>query len=390
MMKIAFCSNFMNHHQEELSKALYSLTGGAYRFIACTPIEEERLRLGYADLNKKHAFILRPYESEAQAKEALDWCVESDVLIFGSGDEIYFQKRMEKNRLTFRYSERPLKKGTYRRFVPTTRKKIYNGFTKYKDKNLYVLCASAYASHDLALCGFDAKKCFKWGYFPKVQAYDIEKLMADKTPGSLLWVGRFIDWKHPEAAVRVAEYLRKKGKDFHLTMVGDGGEMPRIRKMIERKNLENFITLTGSMPADKVRTLMEKAEIFLATSDFQEGWGAVLNEAMNSGCALLANAATGAAPYLIQNGENGLLYKNGDIKALCKKTAFLLENSKKRRHMGNAAYETMRAVWNPENAADAFYKLAEGMQNGTKKPRVLLGPGARAEVLENNWYGKKS
>ncbi len=385
-MRIAFCSNFMNHHQEEVSKMLYSLSGGDYRFIACTPIDEERIRLGYADMNKKYDFILRPYESEAQAKETLRWVVESDVLIFGSGDEVYFRKRMEGGGITFRYTERLFKKGTYRRFIPTTRKRLYDGFTKHTD-NLYVLCASAYTAYDLSLCGFDTNKCFRWGYFPKVLEYDsIENKVAEKTPGSLLWVGRFIDWKHPEAAVRVAAYLQKQGKAFHLTMVGDGGEMPRIRKMIEDKKLQDHITLTGSMPAENVRTLMEKAEIFLATSDFQEGWGAVLNEALNSGCAVVASHAMGAAPYLIQDGENGFLYQSGNIKALCQKTETLLENDEMRQSMGKAAYVAMHEIWTPENAASRFVQLAQNMED---RDRIGDGPCASARRLKNNWYNEK-
>ena len=380
----------MNHHQVELSKELFKLTKGSFRFIACQPIEEERIRLGYADMNRKYDFILRPYESDAQRREALSLATESDVMIFGSGDRQYFQERMKTGGLTFRYLERPFKKGTYRRFIPTTRNKIYNGYTKYKNGNLYLLCSSAYTAYDMSLCGFPVEKCFKWGYFPKAFTYEnIEKIIDEKTWGSLIWVGRFLDWKHPEAAVEIAEYLREKGKHFHLTMVGDGKEMSRIKNMIAKKKLEDHITLTGSIPAEKVRGFMEKAEIFLATSDFQEGWGAVLNEAMSSGCATVASAAMGAAPYLIDDGENGLLYESGNLGALCQKTEALLENSKKRKALGKAAYETMQSVWTPENAASELYKLMEEILAGEEKPQRLFGPGSRAEILENGWYGKR-
>ena len=53
---------------------------------------------------------------------------------------------------------------------------------------------------------------------------------------------------------------------------------------------------------------MERADIYLATSDRQEGWGAVINEAMNSGCAVVADHMMGAVPYLISHEENGMIY----------------------------------------------------------------------------------
>ncbi|MBQ7037058.1 MAG: glycosyltransferase [Clostridia bacterium] len=379
-MKIAFCSNYFNHHQEAMSKALYNLSDGNFRFVARCTVGEERLRLGYEDMNKKYDFILRPYESEAQKKEALSWAIDCDVMIFGSGDEALFEKRMEKNGLTFRYLERPFKKGTWRRLVPRTKKTIYESYVKYKNNNLYILCSSAYTASDLSLCGFPPEKCFKWGYFPEVKEHDIEALLSKKTPRSILWVGRFIDWKHPEAPVKMAEKLKKNGKDFHLTMIGDGVEKPRIEKMIKEKNLADVITLTGSMPPEKVREYMEKAEIFLATSDFQEGWGAVLNEGMNSGCALIASHAMGGAPYLIKDGENGLLYKSGDIKALADKAVFLLDNPENRRTSGKNAYETLQNTWNAEDAAKRLLALV------SKADAAEKGPCSLAPVLKNFWY----
>ncbi len=49
--------------------------------------------------------------------------------------------------------------------------------------------------------------------------------------------------------------------------------------------------MLGAMSPDKVRAYMERADVFLFTSDFNEGWGAVLNESMNSGCAVVASHA---------------------------------------------------------------------------------------------------
>lgn len=58
---------------------------------------------------------------------------------------------------------------------------------------------------------------------------------------------------------------------------------------------------------------MEKSSIYLFTSDYNEGWGAVLNEAMNSGCAVLANHAIGAVPFMMKDGLNGRVYQNGRL-----------------------------------------------------------------------------
>ena len=56
------------------------------------------------------------------------------------------------------------------------------------------------------------------------------------------------------------------------------------------------------------------SHIHLFTSNHLEGWGAVVNEAMNSGCAEVGNSQVGAIPYLIKHKQNGLIYKEGSYE----------------------------------------------------------------------------
>ena len=84
--------------------------------------------------------------------------------------------------------------------------------------------------------------------------------------------------------------------------------------MIRSKGVEDCVEMLGAMSPDEVRAYMERADVFLFTSDFNEGWGAVLNESMNSGCAVVASHAIGSVPFLIKDGVNGLIYENGNQK----------------------------------------------------------------------------
>ncbi len=110
---------------------------------------------------------------------------------------------------------------------------------------------------------------------------------------SILWVGRLIKWKHPELAIIVAKMLRDSGYDFNMKIIGQGEMKAELIKMIKIYNLEKYIYFLDYMSPEKVREHMEQANIFLFTSDYNEGWGAVLNEAMNSGCSVVASHAIG-------------------------------------------------------------------------------------------------
>ena len=227
-MKIAFFSNFLNHHQLPLCQDFLNASGVEFIFVATEPIEKERLEMGYEDMNL-YPFVLRAYE---HGEEACILAKECDVMIFGSAPIKYLKLRMEENKPTFYFTERLLRKGYFRRFIPTTRKKINEQYINYKDKNLYALCASAFASYDLKLCGFNKDKCFKWGYFPKIVEKDLAKLMDEKDKNErveILYAGRLLKLKRVMDTVKALNLLVKRGvKNFKFTIIGEGEEKKRI------------------------------------------------------------------------------------------------------------------------------------------------------------------
>lgn len=134
-------------------------------------------------------------------------------------------------------------------------------------------------------------KTYKWGYFPEINRYNVEELFKNKNkePITILWCGRFLKWKHPEKAVLVMKRLKGNSFDGTLDFIGVGPIYEEIRTMVNSLRLDDRIKFLGSMSPNKVREYMEKENIYLFTSDRQEGWGAVLNESMNSGCAVVAS-----------------------------------------------------------------------------------------------------
>lgn len=388
-MKVTFYSNFLNHHQLPLCLAMDKLTEGQFTFVATTPVPQERLQMGYYDMNKQYPFVLTTYDSEENERAAQVLAMRSDVIITGSAPEIYTKMRIEQGKLTFRYSERIYKRGTWRVLSPRGFRNMMKNHRKHRRAPLYMLCASAYTPFDFSLTGSYLGKTFKWGYFPEVKTQNVDALMQQKglkEKLSILWVGRLMELKHPDSSVRLAEKLKQKGYDFELNIIGNGAMEEQLRQMIHEKQLEECVSMLGAMSPEKVRNYMEAADIFLFTSDFNEGWGAVLNEAMNSGCAVVASHAIGSVPFLIRDGENGLIYKNGDENGLFNRVVQLINHPEKRKQMGRMAYQTLAEQWNAESAADRFLKLCQAIQEG--KPLDLFedGPCSRAEILRNGWY----
>lgn len=122
---------------------------------------------------------------------------------------------------------------------------------------------------------------------------------------------------------------------------------------------------------------MRNHQIFLFTSDRNEGWGAVLNESMSNGCAVVASDLIGSAPFLIEDGVNGLLFKSENVDSLYAKVKMLLDNPTLTENMAENAILTMRNTWSPKIAAERFIKLASNLSNGEDTP-FENGPCSKA------------
>ncbi|MDE5893995.1 MAG: glycosyltransferase, partial [Acetatifactor sp.] len=294
----------------------------------------------------------------------------------------YIEARLAAGKPVWRYSEPLYKTGRYKFVSPRGLRKKYHDHTRYRKKRVYLLCAGAYVAGDFRLVGAYGGKRFRYGYFPALRQYDPEKLMAGKDQASqgqlrLLWAARMIDWKHPETALQVAAGLREQGVDFRLDMIGDGVLASELQERARALGLEQYVSFLGYRNPEETREYMEKAHIFLATSDRREGWGAVVNEAMNSGCALIAGKGMGAAPYLIRHGENGYMYDHRHPRQAVELALKLAADAALRQRLGSAACETVRTLWNPRVAAQRLYACIAAEISGLALPEYEEGPLSR-------------
>ena len=372
-MKITFVSNYLNHHQLPFCLELHNKDNVEFKFIATEKISQERINLGYEDMNLTYEFVIRAYENEESEKMAIDVSNNSDLVIIGSAPDKFIKDRLKENKITFRYSERIFKKGTYRVIRPRVMANLLKNHTAYKNNELYMLCASAYTAKDFKLVGAYRNKCYKWGYFPKVYYYDIEDLISKKRKEkiNILWCGRFIKWKRPQSVIKVAKYLKKKKYNFQIVMIGEGELKNSISELIEKNKLQEHIKIVGAVASDKVRKYMDEANIFLFTSNKQEGWGAVLNESMNSACAVIANKRIGSVPYLVKDGENGLTYVNN--RQLLRKVELLLKNEMLREKIAKNAYLTISEEWNAKHATNNLIMLYNAIKN-KQETKIMSGP----------------
>ena len=375
-MTVVFISNYINHHQIPFCDACYKQWGEDFAFIQTQPMEQERLDMGWSRTGEKLPYVLCFYEEEKRCRELI---LESDVLLAGWNDkEELVQQRLNAGKLTIRISERLYREGQWKVISPKGLIHKYREHIRYRKQPAYLLCAGAYVASDFHLIHAYPEKMFKWGYFPETRNYSQGQLLAmkEKEGVHIVWAGRFIPLKHPEYMIRLAGDV----PGCHIHMIGSGEMEQQLQSSVQKQGLEERITFYGFQTPEQVRNIMEKCHIHVFTSNHLEGWGAVVNEAMNSGCVVVANAQAGAVPYLIRQGVNGIAYPAGNYEKMREAVEYLIRRPEERAKMAQAAYETVRDLWNAEYAAKALQKMIEGTQNGNFKPEEK-GPLSPAPVI---------
>lgn len=165
--------------------------------------------------------------------------------------------------------------------------------------------------------------------------------------------GRVSPEKGQEEAIRAVSILVKTGyRNLHLSIAGPGDTGRLVRTIVEEK-LEAYISILGTVK--DMAGLRRKMDVELVCSAC-EGFGRVTAEAMMNSNPVIG-ADTGATPELIQDGENGYLYKKGCAEDLARKMKILMEDPEKIRMLGKTAYERSVKLFTRKQNAEAIERV---------------------------------
>ncbi|MCR5800475.1 MAG: glycosyltransferase family 4 protein [Lachnospiraceae bacterium] len=374
MPRVVMISNYINHHQIPFCNEMYGILGEDYTFIQTEPMEAERADMGWSVDESAIPYLKLLYKDEEACRKLIDEC---DMLLVGWQErEDLIIPRMKQGKLTVRISERLYREGRWKAVSPKGLLRKYKEHTRFRNSDsAFLLCNGSYVAGDFSLIHAYPDKMYKFGYFP-----EFRKLDASKKPPmdeiQLIWAGRFMPLKHPEYVVRLAADMVDMGYNFRIHFIGSGEMEEDLKATVAKGELEDYVFFYGFISPGEVRELMDGCHIHLFTSNHLEGWGAVVNEGMNSGLAEVVSIEAGAAQYLIRNGKNGLLY-DGSYEDLREKVLMLMDDHAYIERLGQNAYETIATLWNPKHAAEEVMRFYEGYKAGKIEPPAE-GPMSKA------------
>lgn len=133
----------------------------------------------------------------------------------------------------------------------------------------------------------------------------------------IIYIGRLVKVKGIERLIKAMYYcVYKKKLDVKLTIVGDGIERNNLENVANELNLEKNIEFVGTQ-SDVIKYL-DKSDVFVYPSIWNEAFGISVVEAMARGCIPIVSNRGGLLE-IITDKMNGFILENDSEKLLADK-----------------------------------------------------------------------
>ena len=148
-------------------------------------------------------------------------------------------------------------------------------------------------------------------------------------------IQRLYPGKTPFNALDAFRRLASEHADVHLLVVGDGPDKDALEAAVQEAGLSRQVALAASVHPSRVPAYLGACDAFVLDSRYETFALGVL-EAMAAGLPVIATSV-GAVPELVADGDNGLLVPSGDVDAMARAMARLLNDADLRRGLSAAA-----------------------------------------------------
>lgn len=191
------------------------------------------------------------------------------------------------------------------------------------------------------------------------------------SPARVLFAGRFVEKKGLEYALEAVAALVRSGVALELRIIGDGPLMPRIRELVDSREIGEAVRLLGFVPHAELAREIEAADVFLhpsvtaANGDNEGGAPTVILEAQAMGVPVVATQHADI-PNVTRAGESAILVPERDVRALADALRLVIERPGLRQQMGEAGRRHVAA----------FHDIRKEIVELERKYASLLGCGS--------------
>jgi glycosyltransferase involved in cell wall biosynthesis len=156
----------------------------------------------------------------------------------------------------------------------------------------------------------------------------------------ILYAGKLMPRKRPDDLLKAYLKLSPDSRSEphpYLLFVGDG-EMRRELEAAAVATRWKSVIFQGFKNQTEIAAFYDLCDLFVMPSE-TEPWGLVVNEAMNAAKPMIVSDRAGCGPDLVHHGENGFVFRAGDVADLSAVLREALASPERCAEMGRKSLE---------------------------------------------------
>ncbi|MGH7799427.1 MAG: glycosyltransferase [Thermodesulfobacteriota bacterium] len=227
--------------------------------------------------------------------------------------------------------------------------------------------------------GCDQKKIIILPYGVRIERFRfIERKVRDEEPARILTVGRLVEKKGHEYAIKAIAEVVKRHRNIDYMIAGEGPSRSNLENLVLRLEIKNYVKFLGAVDQEEVLRLYEHSHIFLlssvtASDGDSEGLPVVLLEAQAVGLPIISTLHSGI-PEGVLDGKSGFLVPEKDVDALADKIEYLIEHPELWPDMGRCGRKFVEERYDIQKLNRRLVKIYKALlTNDTSTLEQLIG-----------------
>ena len=348
-MKIFFWQNCISPHQLPFIKELFKDNTRINKVYLITPIgtSNDRKLMGWNEITNVEGveIILSPSKNEIEY-----------LFQHNQGNAVHLFSGIRADKSVFEYFKESLNYNVKRGLItepPLIFKKplIFHKIRfllfdyKYISKIDYVF---GMGDNAVKYYKFWSKiwKVFLLGYC--VENKSISLLNSKQKGLRMVYVGSLIKRKNVALLLKGISTLTLDA-DFTIDIIGDGPEFKKLLNYVDKHNLNTHTYFLGKLSMKEIHQKLAEYDMLILPS-LHDGWGAVINEGLQSGLYIILSDNCGAKT-LVEHSNRGIVFKSGNLNSLSDALNYCLNNVDKIK-LGKQE----RVLWSEKISGSSFAK----------------------------------
>lgn len=193
-----------------------------------------------------------------------------------------------------------------------------------------------------------------------------EKFQPTETENEsrVLTVARFVEKKGIEYALKAVAAVIEDYPELEYRIIGSGPRKHRYEQIITELEIENNVTILGSVSDNQLIDELDRSTAFLlpcvvARDGNRDGIPVVLMESMAMKTPPITTNVSGISELVINN-ENGFLCSERSVEDLSRLIKLSLSNTDEIQAMGEAARDMIKSRYDSKVVGDDLLKSIQG------------------------------